>query len=61
MKLYHVVPKHIMGKKLVPLTTLQRISPELAEQKIAKYRNRESVMATLIFSTKGRLISPTVP
>lgn len=48
MKLYHIPPEKMVGTKLVPLTTLQRIVPELAKQSIAKYRGREDVAAILI-------------
>jgi len=38
----------MVGTKIVPLSTLQRIEPELAEQRMSKYRNRKSLAATFI-------------
>jgi len=48
MKLYHSVPRNMVGTKLVPLSTLQRILPESAERQAAKYRGREHIAATFI-------------
>lgn len=48
MKLYHIVRENIVGTKIVPLSTLQQIAPELAEQRMAKYRGREGLAATFI-------------
>ena len=43
MKLYHhyIPPEKMVGAKLVPPSTLQRMAPELTEQHLVKYRNRD--------------------
>lgn len=42
--IYHLAPQRPVGTKLVPLTTLREVAPELYERRLLYYQGRERVM-----------------